>query len=422
MNSAFLYLLSIACFDYLSIGLVYPIFSSLLFSEGNAHSLDSSLSYGDRGAILGLLLGMAPFIQFIISPWVGKRSDQHGRKPLLLITLATGVIGYFLGGVCLLGQISLTGLILSRILIGISCANSSVVNAAFSDISDETTRARSFTWLCSAYGIGFTIGPFLGGFLHHPPEWLGNILPYFSGNDPSRPFFIAGFALLVGVVLLWRNFSETVVKENRLNIQGDGGKRSLYDVLNIKVILFLASTFLFCFGWSFYWEIISTSWVHIEKANVEDVGNRYAYGALSYTIFALSAVQYLTLKIPYRIIFVGGSLLLSGSIFAVSYFSDPKHLIWLIPFQQFGIALLYPSALANIAACGQSNQQGTIMGLHTAMVSLGFAISPFSAGPFLSLSPYAPIFVGSVSIFISVVVFVIALCLPSSVQEHTAAS
>ncbi|MGR3952026.1 MAG: MFS transporter [Chlamydia sp.] len=410
MKINIIFLLSVALFHNLGIGLVYPIFSSLLFSSNDLSAAFAEMSYSDRGGLLGLLLGTAPFTQCLVAPFVGKLSDRYGRKPLLLITLTIGVFGYAIGALALYWRVSLPWLLFSRVIVGISCSNSSVVNAALSDLVPATDRSRIFTWLGFAYGSGFTIGPFVGGFLNYPPYWFRNIFPCFDALNYSRPFMIAGSLLFIGVLFLYSTFTETArIKPKLESLQLETESFSLRTIVYPRVILFLIATFLFCFGWSFYWEMISAIWVHIEQIGTDEVGVRYAYGALCYTILGITVVQYLTTKIPDKILFMAGCTILGSSILSVNYIVEPRYFFWLIPIQQFGIALLYPSALANISRYANELHQGAIMGLHASMVSLGFALSPFSAWFFLRLSPYAPIYVGFWALFLSLCAFIAAL-------------
>ncbi len=401
MNFSIILLLGIACIDYIGIGLVYPLFSSMLFSETGL-LLHEEMSTGMRGAILGLLLGLAPTVQFFVSPYLGRLSDRYGRKPALLGTVLIGVIGYFLGWLSI-QSFNLLGLIISRVFIGVSCASSSIVNAATVDISTEKTRTRNFNLLCSAYGVGFTIGPMLGGVLASSMSLGGFFnIPCLLKEDPSRPFFVAMISLLMSSYVIKRWFIETLPRRLKREETAERNKGSLLSLTNC---IFLSSTFLFCFGWSLYWELISTAWVSLEHATVEEVGFRYAYGALWYSVVAVTLVQYLVSRFANHRIFYAGGILLSLSIAALYFLRQPAHLLWLIPLQQTGIALLYPSALANISCRAESENQGAMMGLHSSCVSLAFAVSPLIAGPILSMSMYAPVFLGSVSILSSIGVF-----------------
>ena len=81
--------------DWMSIGLVYPMFSSMIFDSGTQF-FPIGTSEVVRGTWLGILLSAAPLAQFFSSPIVGTLSDQKGRKPLLKNTLLIIIMGYFL--------------------------------------------------------------------------------------------------------------------------------------------------------------------------------------------------------------------------------------------------------------------------------------------------------------------------------------
>src|SRR5437868_6392469 len=85
--------------DWMGIGLVYPIFSSMIFHPDSS-ILDPSVSDSMRGWYLGVLLAVMSMAQFFSSPILGCLSDQKGRRPIFLISLVLGVMGY---GFCIVG-------------------------------------------------------------------------------------------------------------------------------------------------------------------------------------------------------------------------------------------------------------------------------------------------------------------------------
>lgn len=106
-----------------------------------------------------LLASLYAFLQFIFAPIWGRMSDKYGRRPILLSTLAVTSIAYFIW----IFASSFNLLILSRILGGITAANISVVSASIADLTDRHNRARGMALIGMAFGLGFLMGPTIGG-------------------------------------------------------------------------------------------------------------------------------------------------------------------------------------------------------------------------------------------------------------------
>ena len=122
-------------------------------------------------------------MQFVFAPVLGALSDNLGRRPVLLISLAGAAINY----VVLAFAPQLWMLLVGRAIAGLTSANVSVATAYITDISPEDTRARRFGLLNAMFGIGFIIGPVLGGLL---------------GDTWLRLPFIAAAVLNAGNLLL----------------------------------------------------------------------------------------------------------------------------------------------------------------------------------------------------------------------------
>ena len=140
--------------DAIGIGLIFPILPRLL--EEVTHSEHIAPYVGVMAALYALM-------QFIFAPILGALSDNLGRRPVLLISLAGAAINY----VIMAFAPQLWMLVLGRAIAGLTSANMSVATAYITDISPEETRARRFGLSGAMFGIGFIIGPVLGG-------WLGD--------------------------------------------------------------------------------------------------------------------------------------------------------------------------------------------------------------------------------------------------------
>jgi DHA1 family tetracycline resistance protein-like MFS transporter len=118
-------------------------------------------SFGASLTLVGLLGTVNALGQLVAAPVFGRLSDRHGRRPLLIFSLAGTVLSFVLLGVAR----SLAVIFVSRALDGLVGGNTSLARAYISDITDEQSRARGLGIIGAAFGLGFIIGPALGGFL-----------------------------------------------------------------------------------------------------------------------------------------------------------------------------------------------------------------------------------------------------------------
>ncbi len=149
---AFPLILATVMLDAVGIGLVMPIIPRLLREVGHT---------GDLGWRFGAFLGLYALMQFLCSPMLGAISDRVGRRPVLLASLAGAAVDY----VFMALAPSLAWLFVGRAVAGITGANMAVAQAYVADITPEAQRARRFGLFSAMFGVGFILGPVLGGFL-----------------------------------------------------------------------------------------------------------------------------------------------------------------------------------------------------------------------------------------------------------------
>jgi MFS transporter, DHA1 family, tetracycline resistance protein len=152
MNKALVVILAAVTLDAIGIGLIFPILPSLLQEVG--HTDDIAL-------LLGLMVALYSAMQFMLSPVLGVLSDRFGRRPVLLVSLAGAALDYLI----MAFAPHLWMLIIGRAIAGITSANIAVATAYITDISTEGERAKRFGYFHAMFGIGFIVGPILGGML-----------------------------------------------------------------------------------------------------------------------------------------------------------------------------------------------------------------------------------------------------------------
>ena len=136
----------------------------------------------------GLFLAVYALMQFLFSPILGALSDRFGRRPVLLVSLAGAAVDYLLMAVAP----TLPLLYVGRVIAGITGANMAVATAYLADISTEEERTRRYGFLNACFGIGFVVGPVIGGLV--------------GSYSPRYPFLAAalfnGLNFLLGVFVL----------------------------------------------------------------------------------------------------------------------------------------------------------------------------------------------------------------------------
>jgi MFS transporter, DHA1 family, tetracycline resistance protein len=386
--------------DVLGLGLVYPMFASMLF-QGDSQILPADASDGFRGTCLGILLATMPTTQFFSAPILGMLSDQKGRRKVLLPALAIGVFGYLIG-VIGVSMENFFILLLSRVAIGISAGTAAVVGGALADISSSEDKAKNFGLFNMACGLGFTAGPFIGGMLSGLSFW--NIEGY------ALPFALAGFAILLNLIFAYFFFEETYTPKTGEKLSLSLGLNNIKKAIKIPglQIVFLA-VFLACVGWSFYWEFTPVTWINLYGFDTTTIGNFYAYGA---AVFALSSgllIRPIVNRFPEKNVLCF-SLILCGSAIGMLLFHESDVWLWLyIPIQQFAIALFWPTAAVVTSNSVSEDMQGEIMGVLQSVDSLAFSVSPLIAGPLLGISASMPIVIGQSTMFIAALILGIYL-------------
>ena len=231
MNKALIVIFTAIVLDAVGIGLIFPILPSLLKDVTHA---------GNVAPYIGVMTALYALMQFIFAPVLGALSDRIGRRPVLLISLAGAAINYLF----LAFAPNLWLLFLGRAIAGLTSANTSVAAAYITDVSPEATRARRFGLLNAMFGMGFIIGPVLGGVL---------------GDNGLRLPFIAAAVLNGGNLLLaWFALPESrTPTREKTDLAALNPLRPLRWVVSMKSLLPILLIF---FVFSATGEAYGTSW------------------------------------------------------------------------------------------------------------------------------------------------------------------
>ncbi len=176
--------------DSMGIGIIMPVMPDLIVEVGNI-DLSQAAMWG------GILTTAFAVNQFLFSPTLGSLSDAYGRRPVLLLSLFVMALDYLVMGLAHAMWLLLIG----RIVGGITAATQSTASAYMADISSEADKAKNFGMLGAAFGVGFILGPMLGGIL--------------SEFGSRAPFYAAATLALLNMLFGYFVLPETVTKAMR---------------------------------------------------------------------------------------------------------------------------------------------------------------------------------------------------------------
>lgn len=340
--------------DVIGIGLIIPVVPKLI--EELVHSSSASIAsqYG------GWLTFSYAFMQFLVSPILGNLSDQYGRRPILLFSL----FGFGIDYLFVAFAPTITWLFVGRIVAGITGASITTASAYMADISTPENRAQNFGMIGAAFGLGFIIGPMLGGLL---------------GEYGSRvPFFVAaGLALanwLYGYFVLPESLDKNLRRPfewKRANPLGSLMQLKKYPavtgLIGSLVLIYLAAHSVQS-NWSF---------VNIEKFKwtPKMIGISLGVVGILVTVVQGGLVRVINPKIGNeKSVYLGLTLYTMGLLLFTFATQSWMMFVFLIPYCLGGIA--GPALQSIISGNVPSNEQGELQGALTSLISATSIIGP----------------------------------------------
>jgi len=356
--------------DLLGFGIVIP----LLPKYGE--------TLGATPAQLGALLASYSLLQFLFSPIWGRLSDRFGRKPILVTSLVGSVLGYALFA----SARTIPMLIFARALAGLMAANISTAQAYIADVTTPEKRAKGMGVVGAAFGLGFSLGPFVGGGLASLQksasfarfhEWpvIGSIFANPQGLPGLFAALLSAVALVLAIVLLPESLTGKAParpKASRLRLIWEAVNRP-----NVGVVYVLY--FIYTFGFT-----------QMEVTLAQLIGFRFhldiehSYLLFGWVGFVGAFVQgvligALTRRFGERVLAAAGILLVTFSLAAISFTPGIPSLMACLAVLAVGAGLSTPSLSSLVSRLSPPTQQGSALGIFQSISSIARIVGPVVA-------------------------------------------
>jgi DHA1 family tetracycline resistance protein-like MFS transporter len=357
--------------DQLGMGIVIPIAAPLLMDPSSG-MFPSHASASTRSIILGLLLGSFSIAQFFGAPLLGSLSDRFGRKKLFLLSIAGTCVGYLFFARAISEKI-LWLCFVSRILDGFTGGNISIAMSAIADITAPRDRARNFGLIGMTFGLGFILGPFIGGKLADP-----SLVSWFS---MATPYWFAAILSALNLIAIWLLFNETLQKPKKVTVSLLASfnyiRIALRDATLKRVLMVM---FLVVFGFNFFTQFFQVFLIEKFRFNASGIANLFAFIGLCLALTQGLANGPLSRHFsPRKLVWI--SALLCGMTYPFLLLPSHGAAIYLVvPFIAFFTGINTPNMIAVISGMGGPEEQGVLLGIRQSVQALAMAIPPIIAG------------------------------------------
>lgn len=386
-SKAIFFILVTVLIDVIGIGIIIPIMPSL-YQELTGGTVSEASQYS------AYLVFIYALMQFIFSPIIGGLSDQYGRRPVLLMSL----FGFGLDFIFLALAPSIGWLFVGRIISGIAGASFTTANAYIADITEPEKRAQSFGMIGAAFGLGFIIGPSLGGILGE----YGTRIPFWVSAGLALLNWLYGYFILPESLLPENRRKFDIKRANPIGSLLNLKKYPYVLALVLSLFLVNVSNFATQGTWSFY-GIEKFSWSKLE------VGLSLGFVGLMVAIVQGGLIRVIIPKLGQeRSLFLGLAINALGlAAFAFASSSWMMYAI-MVPFAVGGLA--GPAFQGIISNQVGKNEQGELQGGLTSLMSIAAIVGqPLMLGLFRTFTkenapiyfPGAPFLMGGLLSLIS---------------------
>jgi MFS transporter, DHA1 family, tetracycline resistance protein len=339
--------------DIIGLGIIIPVIPKLI-SELIHGDISEAAKYG------GWLIFAYAFTQFLFSPLIGNLSDKYGRRPIILISL----FGFSLDYLFLAFAPSIVWLFVGRIIAGITGASITTASAYIADVSTTENRAKNFGLIGAAFGLGFIIGPVIGGLLGQ----YGARVPFYAAAVLCMVNFLYGYFIL----------PESLAKENRREF--DWKKANpVGAILNLKKYPTLIGLIIAFFILNVASNAVQSNWSYftIYKFGWTEKMVGISLGVVGLLVGAVQGglIRYTNPKLGNnKSIFIGIFLYCVGMFLFATATQGWMMFVFLIPYCLGGIS--GPALQSVVSGQVSAKEQGEIQGTLTSVVSASSIIGP----------------------------------------------
>jgi len=339
--------------DVIGLGLIIPVFPQLI-----EELIQGNISEASQWA--GLLTFAYAIMQFICAPIVGNLSDKYGRRPVLLLSL----LGFGIDYIFLSMAPTIWWLFVGRLIAGLFGASFTTATAYIADISTPENRAKNFGMIGAAFGLGFIIGPGIGGLL--------------GEFGPRVPFMAAAILTFLNLIYGYFVLPESLAKEHRRPFEWKRANPlgSLLQLKKYKGVggLIVSLIFVYIAG-----HAVQSTWTFF---NIEKFQWSNTLMGISLTVIGLliaivqgGLIRYINPKLgDEKSIYVGLGLYSLG-LFLFSFATEGWMMfVFLIPYCLGGIA--GPALQSIISGNVPRNEQGELQGALTSLMSATSIVGP----------------------------------------------
>lgn len=376
-------------------GIIIPVIPKLI-EELIQGDISEAAKYG------GWLTFAYAITQFLFAPIIGNLSDKYGRRPVILLSL----FGFSLDYLLLAFAPTITWLFIGRILAGITGASITTASAYIADVSTHENRAKNFGMIGAAFGLGFIIGPVIGGLLGQ----YGSRVPFYAAAVLCMLNFLYGYFIL----------PESLSKKHRraFDIKRANPVGSLLRLKNYpKLIGLILSVFLLYVAS----HAVQSNWSYFTmyqfKWDEKMVGISLGVIGLLVGLVQGGLIRWTSPRLGNeKSIYLGMALYTLGMFMFASASQSWMMFAFLVPYCLGGIA--GPALQAVISTQVDPSEQGEIQGTLTSLMSASSIIGPplmssvfyfftHKEAPFLFAG--APFVLGGVLMFVSTVIAYLSL-------------
>ncbi len=341
--------------DLIGFGIVIPVLP--LYAE----------RFGASTFAIGALMATYSAMTFVFSPILGRLSDRFGRRPVLFVSILGTSAGFWLMG----AANSLALLFLARLIDGASGGNISTAQAYIADVTPPEGRARAMGFLGAAFGLGFVLGPAIGGTM--------------SLISLSAPFYFAAALAAVNALLVYFRLPESLEPEHRSQDRRRPHLTDLWRRVQGRAFRAIVGTyFISTVGFAMMTTLYALFASHRFGFDAVHTGYLFAFVGLIGAAIQGGLMGRLVARFGERLLASGGAVALAAGLFLLPLSRSLLHLLVASAVVAIGNSLMTPTLNALASRSADATWQGRAMGLMQSAGSLGRICGPLLAGWLLS--------------------------------------